>query len=200
MEEIEKATMFDVFKNYLDAQVTLSEAEFARIKSLAIVKQFTKREFVLREGEVAGYTNFVTKGLVRLFQTDSHGNEYILKFAHECRWVNDRESYLSGQPAVANIEALEDSELLTWTKADFDLLLTEVPLFKELMKTLSAKNQIAAQQRLYASMSLSAEERYEQFIAGNPLIINRIPLHMIAAYLGVSRETLSRFRRQAVQK
>ncbi len=90
---------------------------------------------------------------------------------------------------MAAIESLEDSGVLTWTKADFNLLLQEIPAFKELMKTLSAKNQVAGQQRLYAAMSLSAEERYVRFITANPQLLNRVPLHMIASYLGVSRET-----------
>lgn len=192
--------MSAVFKQYIAAQATLSEAEFGRIVSLAVIRQVSKREFLLRTGEPAGHTHFVTKGLLRSFQTDPRGNEYILKFAHEYRWVNDRESYLTGESAVAAIEALEDSEVLTWTKADFDLLLQEIPAFKALMKVLSAKNQVAGQQRLYAAMSLSAEERYARFITANPQLLNRVPLHMIASYLGVSRETLSRFRRQAVQK
>ena len=192
--------MFDIFKKYVAVQATLTSDEFERICTLSASKRIAKQEFILKEGEWAGTTHFVTKGLLRLFRIDQKGNAHILKFAHENRWINDRESYLTGNPASANIEAIEDSEILSWKKTDFDLLLNEIPAFKQLMKNLSAKNQIANQNRIYASISQSAEEKYHQFIEKNQTIVNRVPLYMVASYLGLSRETLSRIRRQALSK
>jgi CRP-like cAMP-binding protein len=192
--------MFEIFENYLSERVTLGVEDVNLVRSLSIEKKIAKRQFILREGEPADHTNFVVKGLLRLYRTDFKGEEYILKFANENHWINDRQSYLTGLPAIANIEAIENSAVLSWKKADFDYLLKEIPCFKQLMKDLSAKNQVANQDRVYNSISLSSEEKYNLFIEKNATISNRIPLHMIASYLGVTRETLSRIRRQNVGK
>jgi len=192
--------MFDIFKKYLSERATLTEAELCLIHSLSVKKKIAKRGFILRKGEISRHTNFVSKGLLRLYRTDHRGDEYILKFADENHWINDRESYLTGQPSTANIEAIEDSEILAWKKSDFDLLLNKIPAFKELMKNLSAKLQIASENRFYTSVSSTAEEKYLQFVIKYPAIFNRVPLQMVASYIGVSRETLSRIRRISVSK
>lgn len=192
--------MFDIFEKYISAKTTLSAGQWSLIRSVCTERKITKGQYILREGEISANTNFVTKGLLRLFRTDHKGDVYILKFAHENRWISDRESYLTGNQSTANIEAMEDSEILTWEKADFDLLLTEIPVFRLVMKALSARSQVANQNRIYFSISMSAEEKYLQFMAKQPALYNRVPLHMIASYLGVSRETLSRVRRQVAGK
>jgi CRP-like cAMP-binding protein len=192
--------MFNIFREYLSDRILLSNGELALIQSLSVEKRVAKRAFVLHRGEISGSMIFVARGLLRLFNTDQKGDEHILRFANENRWINDRESYLTGNPSDFNIDAVEDSEILIWKKSDFDYLLKEMPAFKELMKTLGAKNQIANQNRIYTAISYSAEEKYRQFIEKQPAIYNRVPLYMIASYLGVSRETLSRIRKQAVAR
>ena len=192
--------MFDIFEKYLSERATLTNKEFCLIQSLSVEKKIAKREFILREGEIYRNTIFVAKGLLRLFRTDDKGNDHILRFAFENRWISDRESYLTGKPSRSNMEAIENSEVLVWKKEDFDFLLKEIPALKEFMKTLVAKSQIANQNRVYASLSHSAEEKYRQFIEKYPGLFNRVPLHMVASYLGVTRETLSRIRRHFVSK
>jgi CRP-like cAMP-binding protein len=192
--------MFDMFKKYLSDRAKLSEEEFSLTQSLSIDKKIATREFILREGEVAGYLIFITKGFLRLFRTDKKGNAHILKFASENRWLSDRESYLTGKPSNFNIDAIEDSEVLVWKKEDFRFLLKEIPALTQLMKNLTEQSQIAHQNRVYDSISSSAEEKYLQFIAQHPSTFNRVPLHMVASYLGVTRETLSRIRKRAVSK
>jgi CRP-like cAMP-binding protein len=192
--------MFEIFERYLTERIVLTDGQLNLIRSLSVEKKIARREFILRKGETSRHTNFVSKGFLRLYRTDHKGDEYILRFADENHWINDRESYLTGQPSTANIEAIENSEILTWKKSDFDLLLNEIPVFKELMKNLSAKLQIASQNRFYTSVSSTAEEKYLQFVTRYPAIFNRIPLHMVASYIGVSRETLSRVRRASVSQ
>lgn len=192
--------MFAIFEKYLWERAVVTTKECNLIQSLVLEKKVTRGEFILREGEVARNVIFIAKGLLRLFRIDNKGNEHILRFAIENRWMSDRESYLTGNPSHSNIEALEDSEVLVWEKEDFRFLLKEIPALKQFMKNLVETSQIANQNRVYASISSSAEEKYFQFIEKNPALFNRIPLHMVAAYLGVTRETLSRIRRQAGNK
>ena len=186
--------MLELFKKYITTQSPIDVEQIQYIYSFSNEKKVNKNEFVLHEGEISP-THFVTKGLLCLSRINDLGNDHILKFAPENRWISDRESYLKNSPAALNIRAVEDSSMLTWKKTDFDHLLNELPLFRQLMKQLSAKNQIANQTRLYKSISLSAEDKYLDIIINQPGLHNRVPLHMIASYLGLSRETLSRVRK-----
>ena len=192
--------MFDVFERYISAKATLTDQDLCLIRSLSVEKTIAKREFVLREGEIARYIFFITRGLLRLLRTDDKGNEYILRFATENSWLSDRESYVTGNPSNAYIDAIEDSEVLMWDKQDFHALLKEIPALKQFMKELVGRSQIANQNRVFTTISGSAEEKYFRFIENHPDTFNRVPLHMIASYLGVTRETLSRIRRHSVNK
>jgi CRP-like cAMP-binding protein len=192
--------MFDIFRKYLIERCALTEKELSLVQSLSVEKRLAGREYLLREGGVCRELVFVTRGLVRLYRIDKKGNEHIMRFAAENSWLSDRESYLSGQPSHSNIEAIEDSEILCWRKDDFDVLLKEIPALKQLMKALVTRNQIAGQNRIYTAISTSSEEKYLQFVEMYPTIFNRVPLHMVASYLGVTRETLSRIRRRHIEK
>ncbi len=192
--------MFEIFKKYLLKSADFSEEECNLIGSLAMIKKIPKRVSILQEGEVAGYLIFIQKGFLRLFRYDDKGISYTLKFAGECRWLSDRESYLTGKPSNFNIDAIEDSEILVWKKDDFRYLINEIPLLKKLMKNLIEQGQIAHQNRIYQSISSSAEEKYVQFISQYPKDFDRAPLHMVASYLGVTRETLSRIRKTPKRK
>lgn len=99
-----------------------------------------------------------------------------------------------------NIEALEDSELLLLSHTDYDLIFDTVPKFERFIRLLLQNNFIASQRRLISSISQSAEERYTTLINSNPEILKRVPQHMIASYLGITPETLSRIRKQLVLK
>lgn len=192
--------MFLNFRQYLAANAEFTSDELDRICSLSIYKKLQRHEIPLNEGETARHMIFISKGLLRLFRRDEKGREFILKFSSENRWLTDRESYRYERPSKANIEALENCEILLWKKDDFELLLLQIPAFKHMMKELSAKNQAAVQARLYSTMAATAEEKYLQFSEKHPALLNRVPLHMVASYLGLSRETLSRIRKHAVQK
>lgn len=183
------------FKNYLLNRVLLTADELKLIQSLAVEKRVAKKDCVLKAGDVCKDLIFVSKGLMRLVRIDKEGNEHILKFANENRWISDRESYLTGKPANCSIEAIEHSVVLVWRKDDFRNLLAQIPTLKLFMKNLTENSQIANQNRIFSYISTSAEEKYLEFVATNPTVFNRLPLHMVASYLGVTRETLSRLRR-----
>ena len=142
------------------------------------------------------YTAFVEKGMLRTFTVDEKGNEPILQFSSEGWWVADLYSFLTDEPSIFNIEALEDCELLLITKQSWDILLEKVPAFERYFRILIQNNLIATQRRLLGTMSETAEEKYTKLINNFPGCIQRVPQHMIASYLGITRETLSRIRSQ----
>jgi CRP-like cAMP-binding protein len=141
----------------------------------------------------------VIKGLLRAYNVDDEGEEHIVMFAMEGWWISDLYSFLSQQPATLNIDALEDTEVLSIEKPDLEKLYVEVPQFNKLFRILLQNSMIASQQRILASISHTAEEKYLAFIKKYPAFEQRIPQAQIAAYLGITPETISRIRRQTMK-
>lgn len=183
-----------VFETYLHAQAGISNEEIGKILSLAIPRSLRRNEFLLQEGQVCRYKTFVGKGLMRIYGTVADGSEHILQFAPENTWVIDGESYDQQKPSVFNITAIEASELLCWTKPDFDRLLAEIPLLSTFSRQLITRNSHSSRQRLFSMLSGTPEEKYKEFVSNYPDLLSRLPLHMIAAYLGISLKTLTRIR------
>jgi CRP-like cAMP-binding protein len=115
-------------------------------------------------------------------------------------WAGDLYSFLTTEPSVYNIEALEECELLLISKSSWDLLLEKIPAFERYFRILIQNNLIATQRRLMGSLSQSAEEKYLRLTNSFPDCLQRVPQHMIASYLGITRETLSRVRGQLAAK
>jgi CRP-like cAMP-binding protein len=123
-----------------------------------------------------------------------------MQFAPENYWTGDGESMNSGLPSKYDIDALEDSEVMLLRKDDFEMLRKTIPAFNDFVNASLEKNAVVLRERIHTNLSLSAEGKYSNFIAKYPSISNRVPLHMIASYLGLSAETLSRVRSQSAKK
>lgn len=192
--------MFEVLFQKLDEKIQLTEEEKQLCKSSFAPKKLRRRQYILQEGDVCKYVAFVEKGMLRSYSIDDKGNEHIMQFAFEGWWIADQYSFLTGEPAVYTIDALEDAELLLLSKQAEEELLLKIPKFERYFRLLLQNSLIATQRRLIASLSQSAEERYQQLIAGCPTIPQRVPQHMMASFLGITPETLSRIRRQVASK
>ena len=117
-----------------------------------------------------------------------------MRFAAENDWMIDHESYTFRSPSRYYIEALEDTQIITWTKENVAALIERNSTFRLYNEQVKDKSINESQNRILANISYSAEEKYRAFIAANENVFHRVPLHMVASYLGVSRETLSRIR------
>lgn len=188
--------MFDVFQKYLTSKIELSEPELARISSVSVIKKLRRKQYLLQEGDVWRHYAFVCKGCLRIYRLDEQGKEHILKFCIENWWAGDRESLLTGKPSRTFIDALEESVVILITKENFENLCREIPAFNSMVQELLNNTYIASQERIHANITYSSEEKYLDFIKKYPDITSRVPLHMIASYLGISAETLSRIRTQ----
>ena len=188
--------MSDQLHQYLKSKGSLSDEELKMIDEVCTFKKLRKKQYLLQEGDVWKLNVFILKGCLRTYRIDDKGIEHILQFATENWWAGDRESYLSGMPSHCNIDALEESEVLLIKKDDFDGLGKKIPSLTEMVNLVLQRSFNASQNRVHVAISYTAEERYLDFINRYPGIANRVPQSMIASYLGISAETLSRIRTQ----
>lgn len=191
--------MYETFQRYVDDKVTLTAAEKEMIRSVSVIKKIRKRQYLLQAGDVWKYDAFVSSGCLRTYSVDDKGNEHIIGFSIENWWCGDRESLLSNEPSRFNIDAIEDSGLVMFTHANFEKLRYEIPAFDKMINTILNKSFITQQNRINAVLSYTAEEKYLNFVEKYPEFALRVPQGMIASYLGMTPETLSRIRTQTVR-
>lgn len=186
--------MLPEFETYLRSRADLTDTEIQRITERAALRHIHRNQLLLQEGHICRHKIFILKGLLRTFGTTADGNEHILQFSPELHWTLDVESYDKQTPAQFNIAAVENSDVLLWGKTDFDFLLADIPALKTFAQELISNNIYNSRQRLLTTLSGSPQEKYEDFIRNFPGLLPRLPLHMIASYLGISLKTLTRIR------
>jgi CRP-like cAMP-binding protein len=192
--------MFKAFENYLKEKADLTADELDAVRAVSVEKKIRKRQYLLQEGDVCMHNCFIVKGCLRLYRVGDDGVEHILRFGVDNWWISDHESYNTGNPSKSNIDALENAEVILIEKPAFINLMVTIPRFKDFIERLKARSFDASQDRIMSNISYTAEEKYQYFMTSFPDIFYRVPLHMIASYLGVSRETLSRIRSQFSHK
>lgn len=187
--------MFQVFFIHVAEKVSLTPAEQETVKTFFAPKKLRRRQYLLQEGDVCKYMAFVEAGLLRSYNVDDKGVEHMLHFAPEGWWVSDTYSFLSGEPSQFNIDALEDAELLLLTLPHFEDMMLQVPKMERYFRILFQKNIISKERRLLHSITYTAEEKYRRLTEENPELVQRIPQNLVASYLGITPETLSRIRK-----
>ncbi|MDB5191733.1 MAG: cyclic nucleotide-binding protein [Segetibacter sp.] len=192
--------MYEVFFKKLAEKITLTTEEVDLFKTYLTPKKLRRKQYLLQEGDVCKYSAFVEKGALRSYTIDEKGNEYIIQFALEGWFIGDMYSMLTGEPATQNIDAIEDSELVLISKQAEEEIMKRIPKYEHFMRLLLQNAYIAAQRRFNHMASLSTEERYTKLLNTYPEIVQRVPQHMIASYLGLTPETLSRARKQMSRK
>jgi CRP-like cAMP-binding protein len=187
---------FDVLRTFLQSKgAALTDAEWAFIREVFGHSSLRAGEFMQRAGDVARHAAFVASGFMRAYTIDARGKEHVVHFAPETWWWADVTSLATGAPSIYFFEAVEDSELLTIDEPSHRALIERVPAYAAAQRTGLQRHAAAKDRRIIAALSASAEERYTDFVAAYPSIVQRVPQWMLASYLGVSPETVSRIRR-----
>jgi CRP-like cAMP-binding protein len=190
-----------IFKHIEDKSgEKLTDNERDAIVSAFERKPMRKRQYLLREGEICKSTAFIVRGSARMFTVDEKGHEHIVRFGLESWWISDHESLINLTPSRYFIEILEDSELLVISLGNAIELRNKSRCFDLTVKTLDKFQVIAAQKRIHSAIGMTAEQRYNDLSSTYPQFIDRFPMNMIASYLGLSPETLSRIRKKALPK
>lgn len=188
--------MYERFFRNFDLKVALNENEKEEIVPFLNLKRVRKNQYLLQQGDRCKFIAFVQKGALRQYSIDSDANLHTVQFAVEDWTISDLYSFLTGESSTYNIQAVEDTEVVLIEKVSYEELLVLVPKYETYIRLLLAGAYVAMQRRINSSISLSPEERYIEFIQQNAVISERFPQHMIASYLGLQPETLSRIRKK----
>jgi CRP-like cAMP-binding protein len=191
---------YDIILKNITNHISLDEDEISFFVSLLKEKQVPKRSLILKEGQVCREINFVHSGILRAFYVDKSGRESTIMFAVTDWWITDMFCFVHQQPAMLNIEAIEDSHVLQLLKTDLDTLFIKIPKFERFFRIMMQNAYIREQLRIIQNLSLSAEERYHIFLAKYPQVAKQVTQKQIASYLGITPEFLSTIRGNKARK
>jgi len=191
---------FEPLLQYISQYVQLTEDEQQLFLSKIRLGKYLKGQYVVQNGNVCRYESFVLKGCLKTFYIDNEGQEHIVMFAIENWWTADLGSFLTQTPACYNILCLENCELAQITYADLEALYLAIPKLERFFRIIIQKAYIAAQQRIVNNFSMAAKDRYVQFRKQYPEIDQRVPQYMIASYLGITKEFLSKIRARLARR
>lgn len=185
---------FHSLRKHIEEITPLSDDEWAFVQSHFEYKRLKKHQFLIQVGQSVDFEFWIVEGLVKAYSIDENGKEHILQFAMEEYWVSDHSSFQYRMPATIYVDCLEDSEFLSLSFENRELICNEVHAMANFFRIKSNYGYINLQHRILSLLTLSAEERYYRILDKLPKLIQRVPKKLLAAYLGVSRETLSRLR------
>jgi CRP-like cAMP-binding protein len=194
--------MHDALFKYIEVRTgeKLTDNERDVITAVFDRKRMRKRQYFLQEGDVCRYIGFIVKGSARMFSVDEKGHEHIMRFGLESWWISDQESMINLTPSPYYIEMLEDSELLVISVPNALELRNKSRCFDLTVQALDRHQTISMQKRIHAAIGMTAEERFSDLSRTYPEFLERFPMNMIASYLGLSPETLSRIRKNGLRK
>lgn len=188
--------MFSVFADYLRKRISITDQQLKEVEQLFKTKKVEKGKIILQLGEVCQYTYFVTNGCLRSYVIDDKGKEHILQFAIENWWISEQISFINHEPSMYFIDAVEDTEFVQTDEQGWNEFHKIVPQAMEMNRKLQLNSLRSFQKRLVSHLSASGEQRYLSFIKTYPPLALRLPQKMIASYLGVTPESLSRIRKE----
>ncbi len=182
----------DFLRKHIEEVVELTDEEFDFIHSHFGHIQKRKHQYLVQEGDIVDKEYWVVKGCVKSYFLDDDGKEHILRFGMENWWITDYESFVKRTPSRMSIDCLEDTDLLYITYENREKLTGQMHKMERFWAKKSKNGTVAMQNRILSLLKNSAKERYDLLLEEYPSLFQRVPKKLIAAYLGVSRETLSR--------
>lgn len=189
--------MFDMLFDHLARFVHINEQEREILLAKLRYKKVSKKEFLLKQGQVCPGNYFVLSGCIRLYSVTDNGTEQILQFAIPGWWISDYHSFQNNIPSTYYIQAVEDSAIAIITRSDADELFQQIPVLNNYFRLLMQRAYVAALRKMELLLVTSAEDRYFQFVNTYPEFVQRIPQYMLASFLGFTPEFLSMLRAKA---
>ena len=181
---------------YTSQRVTLKPTDWELMKSHYHLRKVQKKDYFLKEGTTNFNQGFVTDGTLRVFYTDTKGNEHVLYFAFADWWVGDLSAFHFDDAATLNVQALEESHILEISKEDLEYLFGQIPALERLFRVMAQRTLAVLQKRFLMTVSAHAEARYQELLQRHPGIEQIVAQHQIASYLGILPESLSRMKKK----
>ena len=191
----------DKFKpllDYINRVVSLTEEEEHKLTSLISTRKLLKGQYFLQQGDVCKYSGFVISGCTKTFYVDDEGQEHVIMFSIEDWWTSDMGSYITQKPADFNVQCLENTELIQFSYENQQEMMQEIPKLERFFRIIVQRALVASQKRIVRNMSMSAKDRYLFFRKEYPKMEQRIPQYLIASYLGITKEFLSKIKGQLI--
>lgn len=186
--------------DHISKHVSLTPAEGELLFSKIIFKKYLKGQYVLQEGDVCQYQNYVISGCLKTFYADETSKEYVMMLAIDDWWTGDLGSFLDQTPAYYNIQCLEDTALARVPYQYMEELYAQIPSLERFFRIIVQKSVVATQKRVIDNFRLSGKEKYMQFRQKYPNIEQRVPQYVIASYLGITPEFLSKVRKELLKE
>jgi CRP-like cAMP-binding protein len=195
-EEIARKQLID----YINQKIELTPEEQFTVANAYHLHQVKKKDFFLKEGTQCKLQGFVVGGTFRVFYTDKKSLEHVLYFAFKDWWMGDIASFFDDNPTKLNAQAMEDSWVLVIGREETEQLFKDVPKLERLFRIITQRTLSVLQKRFFLTVSANAEERYEELINRHAGIEQLVPQHQIASYLGILPESLSRMKKQLMDR
>ncbi len=190
----------DILYQYVSNRIAVTDEQWDIVRACVSVRTFQRKEIIWAAGDACRYGLFVAKGCLRSYVLDEKGKEHVLYFAPENWWMVDNPSLLQSRPSLFFADAIEPTECLVFDKRAFENVMMQFDQTKNILITLLQNNLSTLQRRLIFTLSRTAQERYLDFVQTYPDLVQRVPQRMIASYIGVTPEFLSRIRQDLATK
>ncbi|WP_185211622.1 MULTISPECIES: Crp/Fnr family transcriptional regulator [Sphingobacterium] len=177
--------------------VNLTQDEISTFESFWTEKTLKKGDYLLRNGDTCRYDSYVVSGAMKAFYINAdNGNEEILFFAVDDWWASDLDSFSKQKPSIYNIQAIEKTTVLQISHYSFQQLLAQLPCLERYFRIILESYLGALQKRIIYNNVYDVESRYYDFLENYPTIASKVPQYLIASYLGVSAEFISRIKKK----
>ncbi|CAM1345521.1 Crp/Fnr family transcriptional regulator [Tenacibaculum amylolyticum] len=186
--------------NYINRIVTLTPEEEIILSEYVVYRQYLKDQYILQQGDVCKHANFIVKGCAKTFHADNNGQEHIIMFSVEDWWASDMGSFITQTPADYNVQCIENTELIQFNHETIEELYAKIPKLERCFRQITERALVSSLKRIVRNFSKTAKERYIIFKENYPEIEQRIPQYMLASYLGISKEFLSKIKSQLAKE
>ncbi|CAL2076818.1 Crp/Fnr family transcriptional regulator [Tenacibaculum sp. 190524A02b] len=186
--------------DYINTYVSLTANERNILRSKITFRSYLKNQYIVQQGDICRKVSFVLSGCTRVFFIDKKGQEQIISFGIKDWWVADIGSFVTQQAADYNVQCLENTEVIQFSYNTIEELYEEIPKMERFFRKIIERSLVASQKRIVRGFSLTAKERYIYFKENYPEIEKRVPQYMVASYLGITREFLSKIRKEIAKE
>ncbi len=189
----------DPLLTYITRFIELSTREVAILSEQIKVRTYLKGQYIVQQGDVCEYESFILSGSAKTFFTDQEGHEHVVMLAIENWWTSDLGSFITREPADYHVQCLEKTTVAQFSFDALTSLYEEIPQLERFFRIILQNAYVESQRRIVRNLSLPAKERYKLFLENYPEIEQRFPQYLIASYLGITKQFLSRIRAELQQ-